>query len=98
MRRVKFHKGEQRIFLKKFLLETGCPSLMAINQFGFDVPYSTWKNYFSELRTLPENLFKDLCRVSKINVELLEVTYLDENYGQILGGKRNKKGKILLFL
>lgn len=92
MRRVKFQKGEQRRFLKRVILESGSPSLRALNQFGFDVPYSTWKNYFGEKRNLPEDLFKDLCLLIKIDFSKLEIEFLDEHYGQVIGGKtiRNK--------
>lgn len=87
MRRVKFKEGEQREFLKKVVLESGAPSLRALNQFGFDVPYSTWKNYFNELRSLPEELFRDLCELIRVDIDEFDVEFLDENWGQIKGGK-----------
>ena len=87
MKRIKFKKGFQRKFLKKVLEELNCPSLRALNQFGFDIPYSTLKNYFSETRYLPENFFMDLCYVAKIKSEDLGIEILKENWGQIKGGK-----------
>lgn len=91
MKRIKFKKGEQRKFLLLVLEKLNCPSLRALNQFGFDIPYSTLKSYFSENRNLPENFFRDLCYISKINVSDLSVEFLEENYGQVLGGKRGKR-------
>ena len=90
MLRVKFKVGEQRNFLNRVISESGAPSLRSLNQFGFDVPYSTWKNYFNESRTLPEDLFKDLCELIKIDFSSLDVEFLEEHYGQVLGGKISK--------
>jgi len=97
MNRIKFRKGPQgddplnegpqRKFLKRVLEELNCPSLRALNQFGFDIPYSTLKNYFSEERLIPEDFFKDLCYLAKINLRELKVKILEENWGQVLGGK-----------
>ncbi len=86
MERVKFKKGEQRIFLKLVLEKLNCPSLKDLNQFGFEIPYSTLKNYFSEFRTLPKDFFDDLCYLSKVNLKKFNFRYLNENWGQIKGG------------
>lgn len=91
MRRVKFKAGEQRAFLKRVILESGAPSLRSLNQFGFSVPYSTLKNYFNESRKLPEDFFIDLCYLSKINKNTLNVEYLEDNFGQVLGGRKSKR-------
>jgi len=91
MRRIKFKKGEQRNFLKKVLEKTNCPSFRSISQFGFEIPYSTLKNYFSEKRLLPEDLFLDFCQLAKINPENLGIKSLSENWGQIKGGKIKRK-------
>jgi hypothetical protein len=91
MRRVKFKGGEQRKFISMVIRESGAPSLRALNQFGFDVPYSTLKNYFNESRSLPEEFFYDLCELIRVDLGELDVEYLDENYGQIKGGKISKK-------
>ena len=90
MARVKFRKGEQRKFLKKVLEELNCPSLRALNQYGFDISYSTLKNYFTEERLLPEDFFKDLCYLSKIKKEELDFEFIEDNWGQIKGGKTKK--------
>jgi len=71
MKRIKFNSGEQRLFLKKVLEELNCPSLRALNQFGFEIPYSTLKNYFVESRVIPENFFNDLCYLAKIEKKKL---------------------------
>ena len=90
--RVKFlRKGEQRKFLKKVLEETNCSSLRTFEQFGLDVHYSTMKNYFSEQRLLPRELFGNLCYLAKLDSTDFEVTFLEDSWGQIKGGKRSKK-------
>ncbi len=90
--RVKFNrKGQQKKFFQKVFINLNCPSLIAFLQYGLDVPYSTLKNYFSESRLIPENFFKDLCYLSKINLESLDIVYLDENWGQVKGGKKSKR-------
>ena len=91
MVRVKFEKGKQREFLKKVLVETNCPSLRAFLQFGFEIPYSSLKNYFNEDRTLPEKFFLELCKFAKLNEKDFVVNKLEENWGQVRGGKQRKK-------
>jgi len=89
MRRIKFKSGRQREFLKNVIIESAAPSLRALSQFGFDVAYSTLKNYFNESRHLPEDFFIDLCYLSKINKDSLDIEYLEGNFGQIAGGKKS---------
>ena len=91
MRRVKFKKGEQRKFIQNVLSEINCPSLRAFLQFGLGVPYSTLKNYFVEVRLIPEDLFRDLCYLAKMKVEDLDVEYLGEHWGKVRGGKKGRK-------
>jgi hypothetical protein len=85
--RVLFQIGKQREFLKEVLVKVNCPSLRAFTQFGFDVPYSTLKNYFIEVRLLPKDFFLSLCSFAKIDSKKLEVKFLGENWGQVKGGK-----------
>ncbi|MCL5730210.1 MAG: hypothetical protein M1165_01420 [Candidatus Pacearchaeota archaeon] len=87
MSRIKFKKDYQRRFLKEILIALNCPSLRAINQFGFGIPYSTLKNYMNESRTIPEELFINLCSLAKINPESFDKEKLPENWGQVKGGK-----------
>jgi len=91
MHRIKFPKGQQRNFLKKVLIELNCPSLRALNQFGFEVNYSTLKNYFNEDRSLPEEFFKNLCYIAKINPRKLKIKILDGNWGQSKGGRNSSR-------
>jgi hypothetical protein len=91
MKRVKFIRGAQRKFLQKVLEAINCPSLRELINRGFDVPYSTLKNYFSEKRLLPEDLFNSLCYVAKIDPDSLDVEFLDENFGKVKGGKKSRK-------
>lgn len=87
MKRIQFQKGQQRKFLQEVLEKTNCPNLMAFPQFGLDIPYSTLKNYYSEKRNLPENLFIELCKLAKIDYTKLKIKTLEKNWGQIKGGK-----------
>jgi hypothetical protein len=91
MKRVKFKKGEQRNFLKKVLENVNCPSLRAFMQFGFDVPYSTLKNYYSEVRFLPESFFRELVEFGKIDLKAFEFELIEGNWGQIKGGIKSKR-------
>lgn len=85
--RVKFQKTKQREFIKKVLEVTDCPSLRSLIQRGINVPYPTLKSYFQERRFLPQELFNDLCLISKINPEEFTTKILNENWGQSKGGK-----------
>jgi len=91
MERIIFEKGMQRDFLKKVLFNLSCPSLRALNQFGLDLSYSTLKNYFNESRTIPLELFNNLCYLSKINKESLGFKIISGNWGQSKGGKISKR-------
>jgi len=88
--RVKFRRGEQRKFLKKVLDESNCPSLRTFLQFGFDVPYSTLKNYYNESRCLEKDFFLKLCEFIKVDFNMLDVKYMNDNWGQVKGGSCKK--------
>lgn len=89
--RVRFQRGGQRKFLRNVLKNINCPSLRAFLQFGFDVPYSTLKNYYSEKRCLPENFFNELCTFGKINKKNINFSLVEENWGKVKGGKKRRK-------
>jgi hypothetical protein len=91
--RVKFKKKDQRKFLKLVVRKLNCISLRGILQFGFDVSYDNLKGYYGERRLLPKDFFDDLCHVSKINPKSLNVEYVEDNWGQIKGGKKSKRFK-----
>ncbi len=91
MRRVKFRKGMQRKFLRNILEKINCPSLRELIKRGFDINYSTLKNYYNESRLLPEDFFVSLCEIGIIDYSKLKINYLKENFGQIKGGKISKK-------
>ena len=91
MVRVKFHMGKQREFMKSVILESSSPSLRALSQFGISVPYSSLKSYFNENRTLPEELFNDLCVIGKIDKKEIDFEIIDEHWGQVIGGRIGKR-------
>ena len=91
MERVKFRKGEQRKFLDLIINKLNCVSLRGILQFGFEIKYASLKNYYTERRLMPRNLFESLCRIAKINTSDFKINYLDENWGQVKGGRIGRK-------
>ncbi len=93
--RIKFKRGGQRAFLNLVVERLSSPSVRGILQFGFDVSYSSLKNYYNESRLLAEDFFSDLCEVAQISKKDLDFKEVDENWGQKLGGSISKRGKIL---
>ena len=91
MKRIRFRKGEQRKFLDLIIERLDAPSMRGILQFGFDVPYSTLKNYYNESRLLPGNLFDDFCEVARIDKRELSFEFVGENWGKVKGGKIGKR-------
>ena len=89
--RVLFKKNEQRKFLKLVIEKLNCISLRGILQFGFDIPYSSLKNYYVERRLIPKSFFFDLCYLAEINPISLGVKYVKGNWGQIKGGRVKRK-------
>lgn len=84
--RIKFPPKKQRKFLQEVLKNSNIPSLRELSK-RIGVSYSTLKNYFIEDRTLPENLFNDLCYLANINSNKLNVKILEDNWGKVKGGK-----------
>ena len=87
MVRIKFKKGRQRKFIDLVVERVSSPSVRGLLQFGLNVNYETLKSYYNENRTLPEDLFNDLCTLAKLDKKSFDVTYLDDNWGQVLGGR-----------
>ncbi|MEK6859301.1 MAG: LAGLIDADG family homing endonuclease [Nanoarchaeota archaeon] len=87
-KRIIFKKGEQREFLNSVKTNLNCTSIRGLLQFGFDIPYSTLKNYYNEHMSLPKSLFDNLCHIAKINPQDLDINYFESNWGQIEGGKK----------
>jgi len=79
--------------LQEVLFKINCPSLRELRKRGFDVSYSCLKNYFLERRNLSLGLFEDLLKISGIDKNDLEFEIVDENYGQVKGGKKSRKRK-----
>ena len=89
--RVMFHRGEQRKFLDLVVDKLNCISIRGILQFGFDIPYSTLKNYYVERRLLPLSFFQSLCHLAKIDGTKLNVKSIEGNWGQVKGGKTGRR-------
>jgi len=89
--RIRFRKGRQRKFLDLVVEKINSPSVRGILQFGFDVPYSTLKNYYNESRLLPRDFFDDLCEIANIDKKSLNFKEVDENWGRVKGGRIGKR-------
>lgn len=89
--RIKFSKGKQREFIKKVIAKINCPSLRELINRGIDVNYSTLKNYYSEERCLSEELFYELIEISALNKNELDFEIINENWGQVKGGKESRR-------
>ena len=89
--RVRFEKGKQREFLNLVVEKLSCRSLRGILQFGFDINYSSLKNYYTERRLLPKNFFENLCYLIKIDKMGLEKKYINGNWGKVKGGRKSKR-------
>ena len=88
--RIKFQNGQQREFIKKVIEKINCPSLRELINRGIEVNYSTLKNYFNEERCLSEGLFYELIEISGLNKNELHFEIINENWGQVKGGKSKK--------
>ena len=88
--RIKFSRGKQREFLDLVVERMSAVSLRSLLQFGVDTNYSSLKNYYTERRFLPEDLFDNLCHLAKIDVEDLDVEKLGDYWGQTKGGRIGK--------
>lgn len=88
--RVKFEKGQQKKFIVNVMKKLNSVTLRDLSN-RLNLSYSSIKKYNNELRLLPFGLFEDLCKVCDLNKKLLNVTFLEDNWGQIKGGKLRKK-------
>jgi hypothetical protein len=90
VRRIKFSKGEQKKFIFEVLRIINCPSLKELGN-RLDINYSTLKNYYSEERLLPEELFTSFIRLSGLSKNKFNFELIGEHWGQIKGGKISKR-------
>jgi len=89
--RILFRNGGQRAFLDLVIRELRSPSLRGLLQFGFDIRYSTLKNYYVGARLMPKGLVLDFCEVAGIGFGKLDVEEVGENWGRVKGGKVGKR-------
>jgi len=89
--RVVFTKGKQKKFLDKCIENLSLTSLRGLLQLGISTNYNNLKNYHTERRAMPKQLFDDLIYLSKIKAT--NITYKEENWGQIKGGQLSKRNK-----
>jgi len=89
--RIVFLKINQRTFLKQILEDLACPSLKELQNRLLEVSYSNLKNYYSERRSIPYQLFLDLCKLSNKNFQEFDFKLIEDNWGQVKGGKNSRR-------
>ena len=82
--------GEEE-FLDLLIERLNSPSLRGLLQFGFDVNYSTLKNYYNESRLISEDLFEELLEISGLDKAELSFGYPEGNWGRVKGGRIGRK-------
>jgi hypothetical protein len=80
--------------MKKVLEAIGSPSLRELINRGIDIPYSSLKNYYSEARLLPKELFDQLLYLGKIDISGLDIEFVGDNWGNVVGGKKGRKRNV----
>ena len=93
MNRIEFNKGKQKAFLDQCINNLILTSLRGLLQLGISTNYNNLKNYYSERRNIPEDLFQDLIYLAKIDIKTLDIKIKKDNWGQIKGGKTSKRIK-----
>ncbi|MGK0209241.1 MAG: hypothetical protein ACI83O_000512 [Patescibacteria group bacterium] len=94
MNRISFPEGKQKEFLENVRQNLNAPSMTSILQYGFTTTATALKNYYTERRNLPEELFEEMCQLAKIEKSTLEYQEKKINWGQQKGGSISKrKGK-----
>jgi len=87
-RRIELKRGKQKNLILNAINTFGSLKNLAIK---LRVPYPTFKNYFQESRLLPEKLFDKILKLSSIEKNDLNLSYLPYNWGQSKGGKKGMK-------
>lgn len=96
--RVKFFRaGQQRRFIDLVIKNSNSPSMRGLLQFGINLNYQTLKSYYNENRTIPDGIFDELCIIGKIDKQKVRVKFIDDNWGQIKGGKNSRKNKLIKY-
>ena len=90
--RVKFVKGN-KWFLDLVVKRLGLVSLRGLVEFS-GIGYSSLKNYYVGRRLIPVSLFEDLVYLSKLDVDDIGFERVKGNWGQVLGGRIGKRGKM----
>jgi hypothetical protein len=90
--KVKFKKNKQREFIKKVIESSNSFSLRELAR-RLEVNYASLKNNFVERRLLGEDLFDQLCFVGEVDKNKFKVDFVEENWGQVLGGRCGKRKK-----
>jgi DNA-binding transcriptional regulator YhcF (GntR family) len=91
MVRIKFPNNvDQRIFLEEVMAKTNCPSIRELAN-RVEINYASLKSYFSLRRLLSKEIFDRLVTFAEIDLKKFKFTLIEENWGQVKGGKKSKK-------
>lgn len=86
--RVKFKEDQQKLFINYILRIMKCSSLKQLLKYTPNISYSALKNYGRGECLMPFPLVRELCLLSNININSLDITYLPRNWGAVKGGKK----------
>ena len=89
--RIKLIEPTQREFIELCKNKLNWPNVFSILQFGIDCSVSSLKNYYTQRRLLPQDVFDELCYLTKIDKNGLNFELISDNWGQIKGGKKHNK-------
>ncbi len=90
MPRIKIKNGQGN-FIQEVIEKTSSPSLRGLLQFGLETTYTNLKNYHTERRLLPKEIFIEMCYLANINPISIEHEEIEDNWGQIKGGTKGKR-------
>lgn len=89
--RIKLLNRTQKSFLDECIFLLKSPSLINLLDYGISTTYSSLKNYYSNRRLMPKDLFEELIHITKIDKEIIKYEELNESWGKSKGGKTSKR-------
>jgi len=86
LQQVEFEFGQQKRFIDYAMQKLNF-NLREMAKY-FDVDYERIKKYRQGKCHIPEKFYIRVCKRCRINPKSLNISYLQRNWGQVLGGKR----------
>jgi len=91
IKRVKFEKGEQKIFISTATNNLSLKKFCETYGQTINLNYSSFKDYFQERKTLPMTVFQLLCEYSNIDTSKYNYKIIPANWWQSSAGKKGIK-------